>query len=142
MPHSRATCVIGRDSVSRIASRRNSSLYAFGPRFFIPHLLPRISIEALEVSTKPGELQYPDGIDFIHGVGPSRTQASPRTRLLGLRNLFTRLDITISKRYRRRSLSSDFRTDLRRIRGASARYDGHDRMVYLLAEIEARRGDV
>src|SRR6185437_2165977 len=59
MPHSRATCVIGRDSVSRIASRRNSSLYAFGPRFFMPHLLPRISIEALEVSTKSGELQVP-----------------------------------------------------------------------------------
>lgn len=27
-----------------------------GPRFFIIHLLPQISIEALEVSTKPGEV--------------------------------------------------------------------------------------
>jgi hypothetical protein len=49
-------------SASRTASRRNSSLYAFGPRFVMPHLLPRISIEALEVSTKSGELQIPYGL--------------------------------------------------------------------------------
>src|SRR6476661_8891882 len=57
MPSSRAICVSGLApvSVSRTASCRYSALNRgrFGP---IPHLLPRISIEALEVSTKPGEL--------------------------------------------------------------------------------------
>ena len=40
-------------SASRTASRRNSSPYAFGPRFCLKHLRPRISIEALEVSMNP-----------------------------------------------------------------------------------------
>src|SRR6185437_8403963 len=70
MPNSRATCVIGRDSVSRVASRRNSSLYAFCPRFVMPHLLPRISIEALEVSTKSGELHI--SVPSSHEWGTTR----------------------------------------------------------------------
>ena len=44
------------DSASRTASRRNCSSNACRPRRFISHLLPRISIEALEVSTQPGEV--------------------------------------------------------------------------------------
>src|SRR5688500_1862140 len=59
-PRSRAisTSWSGWASTSRTASRRNSSLYAVRPRFFfMPHLLPRISLEAVEVSTKPGEVQ-------------------------------------------------------------------------------------
>jgi hypothetical protein len=48
---------VGSSSISRTASRRNSSVYADRPRLFvIVHLLPRISAEAIEVSTKPGKV--------------------------------------------------------------------------------------
>ena len=50
---------IGDDLTRRTASRRNSSVYAVRPRFFfMTHLLPRISIKAVEVSTNPGEVHY------------------------------------------------------------------------------------
>jgi hypothetical protein len=64
----------GWASTSRTALRRNSSVYAVGPRFFLMSHLPlRIFVGACEVSTKPGELQRLRqrairGIRLIRGI--------------------------------------------------------------------------
>src|SRR5215831_12538527 len=59
MPKSRAICLTGLPlSTSRTASRRNSSLYFRG--LPMNHLLPRKLLEAVEVSTKPGQVQQTD----------------------------------------------------------------------------------
>src|SRR5262249_38878482 len=57
-PSSVASSFNGRSDswTSRTASRRNSSANCSGPRLRIDHPLPRISFEASEVSTKPGEV--------------------------------------------------------------------------------------
>jgi hypothetical protein len=53
----RGPIFLGGSWFSRTAARRNSSVYADRPRLFvIGHLLPRISAEAIEVSTKPGKV--------------------------------------------------------------------------------------